>query len=279
ILIFIPTIMTAQPIPEHSLPVKLYSDNGDNFIVIAHRGASAYYPENTMAAFKAAYEMQAEMIELDITLSSDGQVVVIHDEKLDRTTSGKGKVSDFTLQELKKLDAGSWFSDSFSEEKIPTLEEVLHFAKGKISLNIEIKSEAVSNSLHGGIEEKSLKLVKKYGMEEYVLFSSFNYHALSHIRELDVEIAIAPLYERKQSKGKLPSQLINQYKANAFNCNFKKLSKRWIGDASKHKIPIFVYTVNKERHLKKMIQSGVRGIFTDKPDVLKSIVENLWETN
>lgn len=277
-LILTTTFMNAQPPAEKSLPVKLYSDDGDNFIVIAHRGASAYYPENTMAAFKAAYEMGAEMIELDVTLSKDGIPVVIHDKKLNRTTNGKGIVSDYNLEHLKKLDAGSWFAKEFSGETIPTLEEVLEFAKDKISLNIEIKTEAVRDSVNSGIEEKSLELVEKYDMQKYVIFSSFDYRALTHLRQLDVDISVALLYERRQSQRKDPSELLKNYNVNAFNCSFKKLTKKWIKDIIDHEIPAFVYTVNKERDMKKLLLIGVRGIFTDKPDVLKQVVDNMWET-
>ena len=260
------------------LPVQLYSDSEDNFVVIGHRGASAYYPENTMSAFKAAYDMGAEMIELDILLSKDGIPVVIHDETLDRTTNGTGFVADYTLKELRKLDAGHWFGQEHSGEQIPTLEEVIEFAKGKIALNIEIKTEAVTDELSGGIEEKALNLVKKHGIEEYVLFSSFDYRAISHLKELDVDISVALLYEKRQSARRIPSKLIRDYNADAFNCSHRQFSKKWSEDAQKHDIPVFVYTVNKQRQMKKVIRRGASGIFSDKPDLLKKVVDNMWKT-
>jgi glycerophosphoryl diester phosphodiesterase len=247
-------------------------------VVIGHRGASAYYPENTLSAFKAAYEMGAEMVELDILLSKDGVPVVIHDETLDRTTNGKGNVKEFTLEELKKLDAGLWFGEEHKGEPIPTLEEVIQFAKGKIALNIEIKTEAVTDSLHNGVEEKALELVKKYGMEDHVLFSSFDYRAIAHLRALDVNISTALLYERRQSANKLPSELVQAYDANAFNCSKRQFSKKWANNTEEHEIPVFIYTVNKEREMKKMINRGASGIFSDKPDLLKKVVDNMWKT-
>ncbi len=120
--------------------------------ILAHRGASAYAPENTMAAFKKAIEMNADGIELDVHLSKDGYIVIIHDERVDRTTDGKGEVKDFSLDELKKLDAGSWFSDEYKGEKIPTLEELLSLIKNtEIYLNIEIKA---GYRVYPDIEEK-----------------------------------------------------------------------------------------------------------------------------
>lgn len=265
--------INAQNSEMTTLPVKLYNDSGDSFVVIGHRGASAYYPENTMVAFRAAYEMGAEMVELDVLLSKDGVPVVIHDETLKRTTNGKGNVHDYTLAELKQLDAGSWFGKKFAGEKIPTLEEVIQFAKGTIALNIEIKTEAVRNDLHGGIEEKSLALVKKYDMQEHVLFSSFDFRAIEHLRELDGEIATALLYEKKQSKRKSPVQLSREYRSMAFNCSRKQLSEKWMDSLRESGIPVFIYTVNKEKEMKRLIDMGVSGIFSDKPDVLRQVAD------
>ncbi len=275
LLVYIPA--SAQQ-GKMNLPVKLYTDNNDGFVIIGHRGASAYYPENTLSAFIAAYEMGAEMVELDILLTKDGVPVVIHDETLDRTTNGKGKVADFSLEELKKLDAGLWFGEAHQGEPIPTLEEVLQFAKGKIALNIEIKTEAVTDTLKNGVEEKALNLVKKYGMQDYVLFSSFDYRAIAHLRELDVDISTALLYERSQSGSSLPSELVASYQANAFNCSRRQFSKKWANDTKEQEIPVFIYTVNKEKNMKKMINRGASGIFSDKPDLLKQVVDNMWKT-
>lgn len=269
--------LVAQSSMSTPLPVKLFQDDGDDFIVIAHRGASAYHPENTMSAFKAAVEMGAEMIELDILLSKDGIPVVIHDETLDRTTNATANVVDYTLQELKEFDAGSWFSEKHKGEPIPTLEEVLAFAKGKIALNIEIKTEAVTDSLTGGIEEKVLELVKKYDMEKHVLFSSFDYRAITHLRKLDVDISTALLYEQRQSADLTPAELTDAYKADAFNCSVRQYSKKWADETKEHDIPVFVYTINNEHVMRKTIKRGASGIFSDKPDVLKRIVDNLWK--
>ena len=257
--------------PEFILP-KLYNDNNDGFVVIAHRGASAYYPENTMAAFRGAVEMGAEMIELDIMMSKDGVPVAFHDAHLDDHTDGTGELKNYTLKELQALDAGSWFDARFSGEKIPTLEEVLEFAAGTISLNIEIKTEAVTDSLSGGVEEKSLELVKKFGMEEHVLFSSFDYRAIAHLKELDAEIPAALLYEESQSGAMLPSQLLAKYQADAFNCSYRQLDNKRLKDIEEHNIPVFVYTVDQPRRMRKLLKKGVTGIFTNKPDVLWEVL-------
>lgn len=256
---------------EHRLP-SLYNDDGDDFMIIAHRGASAYYPENTMAAFKGAVELGAEMIELDVTLSKDGVPVIFHDVKLNRHSDGKGLVSDHTLEDLKSLDAGSWFHPKFSDQKIPTLEEVLDFASGNIALNIEIKPEAVSNNLDGNTVKKCLDLVHKHDMSDYVLFSSFDYRAAKQLKKLDPKMPAALLYHNR-SYNKLPHQLLQDYQADAFNCSYRQLNKKWIADLQEHNIPSFIYTVNKEAKMRALLEAGVTGIFTDKPDVLAQIVK------
>lgn len=251
---------------------QLYQDNGDGFVVIAHRGASAYYPENTMAAFKGAVEMGAEMIELDIMLSSDGIPVAFHDAHLNDHTNGNGELRNLTLKELRQLDAGAWFDPRFAGEQIPTLEEVLDFAAGKIALNIEIKTEAVTDSLRGGVEEKSLELVKKYGMQEHVLFSSFDYRAIAHLKELAPEMPAAILYEKEQSGSKKPSELIEQFGADAFNCSYRELNRKRLRDIRQNNIPVFIYTVDEPRRMRRLIKKGVTGIFTNKPDLLWEIL-------
>ena len=116
---------------------ELPTDNGDGFIVIAHRGASAYAPENTLSSFRLAVEMKAEMMELDVSLSKDGIPVVIHDETVNRTTDANGAVSDFTVDELKVLETGAWFSEDFAGEPFPTLKEVLSEVKGETNCRRE----------------------------------------------------------------------------------------------------------------------------------------------
>lgn len=254
---------------------KLYNDNGDGFVVIAHRGASAYTPENTLVAFRKAVELKAEMIELDVLMSKDGIPVVFHDGTLDKTSNGTGNVSDYTLEELKKLDAGSWFSDEYKETRIPTLEEVLEFAKGKIALNIEIKTEAVTDNLRGGVEEKAIELVRKYEMDDYIIFSSFDYRAVKHLKELAPDLSTALLYENKQSGDRGPFHLITTLRADAFNCSYRQLTEDWMNQLKSNEIPVFVYTVNDEEIMTNLIKRGVTGIFSDKPDVLKKVATNL----
>jgi len=242
------------------------------FYTIAHRGASAYYPENTMSAFKAAVDMNADMIELDVLLSKDNIPVVFHDERLDKKTNGSGLVCDYTLSDLKKLDAGSWFDAKFKNERIPTLREVLEFSRNRILVNIEIKPEVVTGKEESGIVELVLDIVEELRMEEVVLISSFDYRVLERLSKRENTIKSALLYEQVQSHGREPSRLAKDYKIDAFNCSRQQLTDNWVSQLNINKIPFFIYTINDEHTMKSLIQVGAKGIFTDKPDVLNKVV-------
>lgn len=226
-----------------------------------------------MAAFSMAVQMQSDMIELDVLLSGDGVPVVIHDLNLKRTTNGTGMVSEHSLKELKDLDAGLWFSDKFRSEKIPELEEVLSWASGKISLNIEIKTEAVTDTVKNGIVEKSVNLVRKYQMEQHVIFSSFDYRALIHLQSVAPDLPKGLLYERKQAKGMEPAELARLYQADAFHSNWRTLNSRRLTGLLEEEIPVFVYTVNRKERMEKLIKNSVTGIFSNRPDLLRSLAD------
>lgn len=254
--------------PDQSALPLLYTDDGDGFVVIAHRGASAYAPENTMIAFQKALDMNAELIELDVMLSKDGVPVLFHDQTLDRKTNGSGEVRDYTFEELRQLDAGSWFSEEFGGEKIPSLEEVLEWAEGKIALNIEIKTEAWSEDLSQSIEPKVVQLVRDSGMGEYIIFSSFDYRILLRLKELAPELRTAMLYEATQSGEKDPLTLVTELNADAFNCSATQLTPEWLEMLKEAGVPVLVYTVNDPDVMKQFIEAGVSGIFSDYPDKL-----------
>jgi glycerophosphoryl diester phosphodiesterase len=144
----------------------------------------ARYPENTLAAFKGAIDAGAQMIELDVCLSKDRHLVVIHDETVDRTTNGSGAVKMLTLAQLRQLDAGSWFDPRFNAERLPTLAEVLDAVKGHLQVNIEIKPEAFeAEGPADAVERQVLKLVREKNMLDDVLVSSFEWLVLENLRK------------------------------------------------------------------------------------------------
>ena len=259
-------------------PYHLFKYNfrkGDNFTVIAHRGASAYYPENTLPSFEGAIAMGADMVELDVQLSSDNEVVVFHDEKISRCTDGRGKIADHTLAKLKKLDAGSWYDKKFKNARIPTLAEVLGVCKNKIAVNIEIKTEAVGKMFFGGIEEECLKIVEQAGMRKHVVFSSFDPRAIMHLKQIDDTVTVAVLFEKKHYGSKLPSDIIESVGADTFNCSCAEFNKTWLANIKSNNIPVNIYTVNDEKNMKRFINMGVNGIFTNNPDILKRVLTDI----
>lgn len=249
------------------------------FLVIAHRGASYYAPENTMSAFRLAHEMKADMIELDVQLSKDGIPVIFHDAKLNRHSNGKGLVSSFLFDELRQLDAGKWFSIEYQGEKIPSLKEVLEWASGKIMVNIEIKKEAVSDSPEGGVEEKVVQLVRQMEMEEHVIISSFDYRAITRIKKIAPQILTGLLYNKKNSGNRRPLQLMQEYEADFFHCSKSEMNKKRRSELESEGKRFLIYTVNRKSEMKKWIKKGAFGIFSDKPDLLREVTDqNLSES-
>jgi len=216
--------------------------------------------------------MGADMVELDVQLTKDSEVVVFHDEKITRCTNDRGRIADHTLMELKALDAGSWFDKKYQAEKIPTLAEVLSLCRDKIAVNIEIKTEAVTDAVVGGIEELSLKIAKQSGMSGHIVFSSFDPRAIKHLKDINSSTTVAVLFEKGHYASALPSAIIESLGADAFNCSQNELSSRWLSNLKLNNIPLNVYTVNDESNMRRLIKMGVSGIFTNNPDILKRVV-------
>ncbi len=161
-------------------------------VVVGHRGAAGHAPENTMASFEAALRLGADAVELDVRPSADGELVVIHDAAVDRTTDGRGAVAAMTLEQLRSLDAGARHGGQFRGERIPTLREALAWARGRTELVIEIKGDP--HPQHG-VEEQVVGLVAEHGMIDRVMVISFYHPSLRRVRELEPRIATGMLYD------------------------------------------------------------------------------------
>ena len=249
--------------------------------VIAHRGYRAKYPENTLAAFDAAIQVGADMIELDVCLSEDRIPVVIHDETLDRTTDGNGIVQEKSLEELKQLDAGSWFSPQFKGEKIPTLEEVLLQVQGKISVNIEIKPEGFEEKQKpDSIEIQVCQLVRDYEMEDEVLISSFNHAFFPRMEKwlktqtMKNALRFAPLQEDHLEMEEL-LQICHRYHAFAFHPDESLVTREMIEKMSASEFPVLTYTVNEKKRMKELMDWGISGIFTDEPELMIQSIQEI----
>ena len=230
--------------------------------IIAHRGASKFAPENTLAAFKLAEKMGADGIELDIHLTKDQIPVIIHDEDIKRTTNGRGFVQKYTYKELQQFDAGSWFSERFSDERILSREEFFAWILPKdFFVNIEMKTKVIK---YPNIEKIVFQLIREYGLENRVIISSFNPHTLYRMRELHPNIELALL-------SKIAFRNIQQYLsdtgANVMHIKSRLLSSRMVQAMNQHDIPFRVYTVNRRSTFKQSVDKNASGIITDRPDL------------
>jgi len=232
-----------------------------DFIKIAHRGSSGSYPENTRLAFEKAIEAGADMIEMDCRLSKDGHVVVIHDDRLDRTARAKGFVNGKTLRQLKKLDVGAWLKKSFKGERILTLEEILEIVSGKVEINLEIKSV-----LRGplGIELKVLFIVSHFDYLERAIFSSFDYQSLRRLRELAPDVRIGVLYGAGSKDN--PFQAAREMNAYSLHIQREFATAHFLEEARELGLKSFVWTVNEVKEMEKFLSLGVDGIISDFPE-------------
>jgi glycerophosphoryl diester phosphodiesterase len=232
-------------------------------IIFAHRGASAHAPENTLAAFELALRQGADAIELDAKLSADGQIVVIHDQTVDRTTEVSGRVKDLTLAELRKLDAGSHFDIAFRGEPIPTLEEVLKAVGQLTFVNIELTNYS---SINDPLPEKVAALVKKTKLTHRIMFSSFNPIALRRIHRLLPEVPIGLLaYSGWPGKiaGSWIGRLVVSYQT--LNPAYKEVNAKFVERMHQMGRGVLTYTVNDADNMKRLFHYGIDGIFTDDP--------------
>ncbi len=245
-------------------------EDGVQFYNVAHRGFSAAAPENTLIAFEKAVRAGANMLEMDVMLTGDGQVIVFHDYRLGRTTNGTGLVSKLTAARIRSLDAGMWFNERFSGEKVPILDEVLEMAKGKVRLNIEMKPRRHDGV--GALVEKCIRAVERHHMSEELMFSSFNLEALRLIHFSKPHLRFAPLY--RHNLNPTPRSFPLMYGAQAVVLNHHFLNRTVVRRFHDLGLSVFVYTVNGPRRIEKMIGMEVDGVISDNPALVDSIAQN-----
>lgn len=233
-------------------------------LIIAHRGYRARYPENTLCAFTAALDAGADMIELDVMLSRDRKVVVIHDATLERTTNGKGLVMDHTVEQLKRLDAGSWFDPRFAGETLPTLEEVLEHVGDRALINVEIKAGAYeSHRPADAIEEQVVELVKQGNLDGSVLISSFEPRILENIAGMNHAPAIGLL--SRHGAGDAPVSFCLKLVTYSWHPNCLDLGEERVKRAQEAGVRVFPYNVETPEDCGRMIRMGVDGVITGDP--------------
>ena len=236
-------------------------------LVWAHRGASGYLPENTLPAFEKAIEMGADGIELDIHKTKDGQLVVIHDEKIDRTSNGKGQIKDYTLEELRRFNYNATKPEC-THADIPTMRQVFELIKPTdLQINIELKTGVV---FYEGIEADILAMTKEFGMEDRVIYSSFNHYSIMKIKELAPTARTGFLY--MDGTLNMP-EYGHDHGVEALHPAFYNVQyPNFVERSHELGLKINSWTINSKQYMKMACDMGLDGIITNYPDVALQIV-------
>ena len=234
--------------------------------IFSHRGFSGKYPENTMLAFQKAWEVGCDGIELDVQLTRDDVIVIMHDETIDRTTNGTGNIRDYTYEQLCAFDCRGQFEGKYDFQRIPTLQEYLEWVKGtNLITNIELKNSVY---YYENLEEKVIDMVRRYHLEDRILFSTFNLVSAVKCKKLIPEIPVGFLMETQMDN---IASLAHENEIEFYHPGMEVLTKEEIRKCHEKGIGVNVWTVNKKKHMKQMAEWEVDGIFTNYPDKAKKL--------
>jgi glycerophosphoryl diester phosphodiesterase len=236
-------------------------------IIYAHRGASGTAPENTMAAFEKAVAVGSQGIECDVQMTKEGKLIICHDELVDRTTNGKGFIKDKTYEEIKSLDAGKWFDEGYSGQRIPLLEELLDLVKlSGIFLNIELKTGIVQ---YHGMEDKVAEMVKSYDLLDKTIFSSFNHYSLVEIKDKYPTAITGALFMEGLYQ---PWKYLESIKCNCAHPFYMAAQPIITAGLLQNGYTINTFTVDDPAIGERLIKAGVEGIITNHPERMLAIL-------
>ncbi len=238
-------------------------------IVFGHRGAKAYAPMNTIPAFELAYEQGAVGIELDVHRSKDGYPVIVHNFTVDETTNGDGTVTEMTLEELKALDAGSWFSEEFKGVQIPTLDEVFEAVGNKLLVNVEIKFDDRETD---GVEQVVADCIRRHNMNDRVIVSSFNPYTLQRFHETMPQVMTGFLYQANMEMD--TASVMEGYPHDARHPYHEMIGEPFMRWAKESGFYVNTWTVNDPNRAKELRKLGVNVIVTDVPDVILDAISS-----
>jgi glycerophosphoryl diester phosphodiesterase len=241
--------------------------------VFAHRGGRKWAPENTLIAFEKSLELGCDGIELDVQRCASGELVVIHDEDLSRTTNGIGLIKDATLPELKRLSAGAWYDKEFSTERIPTLEEVLTLVSGKLIVNIEIKNAPVS---YDGIEHDLIALLEGYAHKDRLIISSFDHQFMLRLHKLQTGLKLAVLADGILIDLKEYAEKLG---AKCWHPCWGSLTEAAIEDAHAANLEVNAWTINEQRDWVNAAKFNLDAIITDDPVGLKALIDRALQVD
>jgi len=241
---------------------------------IAHRGASGagLAPENTLAAFEKAIQIGVDALEIDVHITRDGRIVVLHDPSLDRTTSHRGLVRELSLEQVRRADAGSWYGKEFKGEKVPTLEEVLELARHRALVLIEMKADFIA--------ERTLQIIADMRADDQVVIQSFNPQTVQRVKLLDPGLPTAllvgelPTTPSRLRARRLVKQVL-QVGANALSVWHATLTPPFFEEMRKRAVGVWVWTVDEEIVMRDLVLLGVQGIITNYPDRLNQVLDDL----
>lgn len=239
-------------------------------LVIAHRGASALAPENTLAAFELALELNADGIELDVMLSSDDELVVIHDVSVDRTTNGIGKVPQMTYAQLRELDAGSKFGEAFSGQHLPTLSEVFESVGGKMLINVELKNY---HAPFDDLAARVVRLIERFGLQESVLLSSFNPFNAAKARKINDSISFGLLTEPASLGALLRGPVGRLFGYQALHPYYKDVNLKMVETLHQRDKQCNVWTVDDPKIIKQLQGWGADAIICNDPAAARESLE------
>ena len=249
--------------------------------VIGHRGAAGLAPENTLASFRTAIALGVDAVEFDLHVSRDGELVVIHDDSLERTTTGTGRVEDLTLEEIRRADAGVGFAPQFQGERVPTLREVIDLvkavARAEFRLNIELKFSKGKEGRPDGVERLALDLVRQAGLLPRTTVQSFYHPSVALAKRLELGIRAGLLVEAREAPGD-PVALVRRHGADLYAPNYRALSPEVVRTLHADGIGVLTWTPNTESDLRRVLDLGVGAlpgdsITTDYPDRLLAILK------
>jgi glycerophosphoryl diester phosphodiesterase len=236
--------------------------DAESLVVTAHRGASSVAPENTMAAMVAAVEAGAEFAELDVRLTRDGKVVLMHDGTVDRTTEGEGALGTFSLNELEALEVGAWFEEEFAGEPIPTLRQVIQYAKGKMKLNIEIKNSRDEPTIADAVVE----IIRSEDFVQHCMVASFSRETVEEVKRLAPEIRTGFIF------GKDYPEDVFQGGWEVLSSNHGVVDSTFVARAKEGGKSVHVWTVDDRELMLHLIGLGVDGIITNRPALLLEVL-------
>jgi len=247
-------------------------------LVIAHRGDSAHRPENTAAAFASALEAGVTLVELDVQMTADGHVVVLHDPRVDRTTDGRGDVRAMTLAEVKTLSAGypARFGDAYAGERVPTLAEALGLIHGRARVMIEIKTDSVTDDAEGGVEARTIAEVRRQRLEDAVALISFDHRALVRCRDLAPGIVRGQLFGRTTADAVLAAS--REAGCGIVMPHKSQLHPSLVGRVRGAGLKLATWVVDDPEELKTLARFGLYGVGSNCPGLLlQAIADGLLE--